>query len=174
MNRGKFCVLALLGASMTLAVGGILYRRSTSRPVIAWWGIEAVELVRTAPEAELLVLVLVPRSDAATDRRELADDGLRTIGATVYRVDRRIALSSRPGVVHLRHALLEAVTYRFQEQPPDRPEFRYALRFRDGDRHVEFLFDPERAVMADGEGGHQVVLGAVGERIRKYLDEQIR
>lgn len=172
MNRGKFCVLALLGLSMTLVVSGVLYRRSTSRPVIAWWGIEAVELVRTAPEAELLVLE--PRSDAATGREVLADEDLRAIGATVYRVDRRIALSSRPGFVHLRHALLEAVTYRFEKRLPDRLEFRYALRFRDGDRHVEFLFDPVRAVMADGEGDHRVVLGAVGKRMKKYLDEQAR
>ena len=167
MNRGTLAVVSLVLLSVLLVLGGLWYRRTLSRPIIDWWGIEAVELLRTAPTAELLVFEHVPRgaSDAGAEER--------VIGGERYVVRRRVDVSHYPGLTHLRHALLERVSYRF-DVPVRRPlDVRYGLRLESAGRAAEFLFDRGQHVVADRRGHRAVVLGPVHERMMNYFAEAV-
>ena len=70
-------------------------------------------------------------------------------------VIRRVDISQARGLVHARHALI--MDYNFEFDRPDlaaTPQWRYALRFTEGDRQVVLTFDPDANVAGLFPIGH--------------------
>jgi hypothetical protein len=102
-NSGKLLILAMMLVALVAASASWWFRYAATHQAAQFWGPEAAQLIRDAPNVELLVLLpadkaqLVPRSAAP----EIA------VGPKVWTITARRDISSAPGLTHLRNALLE-------------------------------------------------------------------
>lgn len=151
MNRGALTILAifLLGASM--ASVAIWYQYRSGRKCLEIWGVEGANLIRHAKHVEALRLEPRPASDDDAEINESRDSsGERTdpvetltVGDLDVAILGRLDITPARGLLHARHALIVDHNFDPQKQPTSfAPEWRYALRFHDGDREVLLVLDP--------------------------------
>ena len=104
------------------------HRYQQGRRALELWGVETAQLIRHAPQVELLTL-----SDKSAS---LAGESLQVEGREVG-IARREDISKTRGLVHARHVLIEDASFDWDGTPADcGGDWSYALRFSDGKKSV--------------------------------------
>ena len=144
--EGKYAILAVVILGLAGAVGGWWYRSNLQRRAIALWGRETAEFLQQAPRVELL------RLEALTENDDRDANDLLSAGESRLAVAERFDVSRAPGLIHLRHSLINDKSFSWSASLDDcRPSWPYALRFsRDGRSATLLLdFDCRQALLAE-------------------------
>lgn len=134
IDRGKIVVAAIFTLALGLAIFAWYWRWQHGHRAAEYWGRDTLLLIRSAPQAELLVLQ--PAGEEASDGESLEVDGRAISVAT------KVGLANVPGLIHARHSLTEDASY-VRESPQDEcvPHWTHALRLKDSNRSATLLFD---------------------------------
>jgi hypothetical protein len=110
-NSGKLLIIAMFAAAFAAAGASWWFRYSATHRAAQFWGPVAAQLIRDAPQVELLTLRPASRQILRVDGQLPAavsepTDEVR-FGSVAWPVDARRDISAAPGLTHLRNALLE-------------------------------------------------------------------
>jgi hypothetical protein len=134
--EGKHAIIAVLVVALAGALGSWWYHGQLQRRAISLWGGDVAELIQTAPHVELLKLEPA-NDDAEHDDRDMFE----AAGLKLAVVERR-DVSRAAGLIHLRHSLISDKSFLWSAPPAAcPPQWRYAVRFSDGDLAATLLFD---------------------------------
>jgi hypothetical protein len=151
---GKLLILGLLSVSLVVAGASWVFRLEATRRAAQFWGPEAATLIRDAPQV------------FAFRAREGNDSGAAIAwGESLRRYDLEVAawqdVSQVGGLSHLRNALLEDRSFRWdQAEPNSAKDWDYGLCFRDSaeDRQCLVLFrDSFHSAGKLGDGAVDVI-----------------
>ena len=134
-SRGKLIVLGILLLAVALAVGNMVFQTYASGRAVGYWGSDAAKLILTASQVELLELEPAGTSFSANA------EYLEVAGGR-FAIVQKLDISQARGALHFRRALVADNLYewgRALETPLTWPQWRYALRFRDGDAAFTLL-----------------------------------
>ena len=153
--HGKKLIAILVATCLAAAGYAWWHRQQATHRAARYWGAEAANLVRLAPQLEWLAIL--PETGGELVERANSDLDLLDLGGRTYVVTQRRNVSGARGLLHLRHALLADASYRWMEagQPDiaDAP-WEQLLRFSRDDRHVDVLLSEDRRVLGR-QLGHQ-------------------
>lgn len=129
---GRYAIIAIAAVAIGGAAFNWYYQRQLHRRSLKLWGTQIAQLIVRAPHVEALRLV---RSDDADGELAAAPADTITVGGRVWRVVERRQIDSpddAPGSSHVRRSLVNDRSFDWQAPPDDcRPDWQYALRFRD-------------------------------------------
>jgi hypothetical protein len=158
---GRLLVLSTIAISVAMAVGAWLYNYSQSLQTARFWGKQDASLIVGAKTVELLEL-----ADVASE----GDD--RIAGRNV---SSRFDLSTRYGLVHLRHELTQDHNFSWDaldRDAGDDDKWVRALRFAQGERELVILFHADFGRLgrvADNGRVEALPCPRLGQAIEKYL-----
>jgi hypothetical protein len=159
-HRGKWLVVFVFGLGIAAAAGGIYYNHRATHRTIGWLG---GAKVLSAPRVELLQLA--PLGDDAP----IPDDGVIRAAGARFAAVRSVDITQARGVLNMRHALAQDVSYAWDEAPKDQHiAWAYAVRFTGDGRSDVLVFDAALRHVCPGDGSQVVVLT---EKIRDGLAE---
>jgi hypothetical protein len=153
--KGKTIVLTALAVALVMSGGAWWYHYRASRQAAQFWGPEATQLLIGKGDVAFLELAA---EDEVEDSPATAD-GLAGMG-----VAKTHDLTDQPGLIHLRHALTQDVSFDWagrQRKPLNGAgPWKYAMRFSDDGHHVVILWsaDFERLGRHITDGGNVDVL----------------
>jgi|GEM_PF-2208599 len=123
-TTGKITVVAIIGIAVALGLFNFVYQQRRTARSVAYWG-PAHRALIVGEQVEVLLL-----EDAATPQTEPIEGQVLQVGSRHYRVAQSKDGNGVRGLLHVRRALLDDGTYRWEPQPPaEPPVYRYALRF---------------------------------------------
>ncbi|MBI2481584.1 MAG: hypothetical protein HYV60_23955 [Planctomycetia bacterium] len=131
MNQGKLVIVFIFGLSAVMGGYAWWHHFTQGRRCVEFWGAEAGEMIRYAPQVEVLKLVSPKTVDAETIQ----------IQNKPHAVSARKDITSTAGLVHARQALIEDASFLWDEVPSGPSSWDYVLRFIDGDQQVRVAFD---------------------------------
>ena len=164
---GKLALLLVAALGVAGAAGGWWYQQSLQRRPIRLWGREAAVLFVNAPQAELWRLEAQPNTPSGTVDFVAAD-------GQAFRVLEKVNVSQARGFLHLRHSLLSDHSFEWSpDAPSGRRDWRYALRFTDGDRGATLLVsdDFQHAMLA--ETSAEASTRPIGTGLKELFAEQL-
>ena len=152
---GKILVLATFAIGLAMAGGAWLYNYQQSRLTAEFWGLQNATLIVGSPKVELLELdepfdpAEEPElaTDATMDNTEdeagaLTDESKELLAGR--KVLRTVDIATKPGAVHLRHALTYDDNFSWDEGQSEPligdSDWKYALRFAKGEQAAIVLF----------------------------------
>ena len=167
-----------------IAVGAVTaaiawwYNLSHTRRALAYWGPAAVALIRDAPQVTAYAIAFEGTAAAtAGDQRPLLHPTTRTRARLLESHD----ISRAKGLVHLRHALLDDLSFAWEARPGDAGDLSYALSFEDDASRLVVYFSSDFARMtvsrsdiaARPEGASPTTLstGPIAGGLRTYFSE---
>jgi hypothetical protein len=131
LNQGKLVILFIFGLSAVMGGYAWWHHYTQGRRCVEFWGAEAGEMIRYAPQVEVLKLAPPETDDAETIR---IDDESHGISA-------RREITDTPGLVHARQALIEDASFLWNAVPERPSNWDFVLRFTDGDQQVNVAID---------------------------------
>jgi hypothetical protein len=167
-TSGKIVIGAIVAVALLLTAIAWWHRFQQGRRALAFWGAENAQLIRHAPEVELLELS-EDSNDSAERSRVLSIDG------RAFSISRRADLSGAAGLVHARHSLIVDQNFQWDERPPGGAiDWDLAWRFAEGDRQVVVLLDfDERVVKRLGQDRaavlHEKIVAGMHDYARRRL-----
>jgi len=163
---GKLALLVVMFLGVAGAAGGWWYQRGLQRRPILLWRHEAADLFVNAPHAELWRLEpqsgTTPTSDVVT------------AGGKAFRAVKKVDVSEARGFLHLRHSLLSDPSFDWSADTSGPKNWRYALRFVEGDRVATLLIsdDYEHAMLSETSAEASIV--PIAGAVKKLFKEQLR
>jgi len=153
---GKILVLTTFAIGFAMAGGAWWYNYQQSRLTAVFWGPQNAVLIVGSDKVELLELdepfdpaeepESEPASAAAADSDDEADapaDETKELLAG-RRVLRTVDITTKPGVIHLRHALTYDDNFNWGDEQNEPlvgdSDWKYALRFTKGEQATVVLF----------------------------------
>lgn len=134
---GKYAILAILLLGVAAAVGSQLYYKNLQERPMALWGKEPALLFAKAPLASAMLLV------PAEGKRSIAPLERIMVGGEHFGVLDEHQVAGRPGLSHIRQALLNDNSFDWSEAKKDcKPEWKYALEFSNGNAAAMLLIAP--------------------------------
>jgi hypothetical protein len=134
MNRGKLVIVFIFGLSAVMGGYAWWHHYTQGRRCLDLWGAEAAELIRYAPQVEVLQLAHSDTGDAET---------IQIQGESLAIAARKV-VTGTPGLVHARQALIEDASFNWQADLAGPSNWQYLLRFTRGDQQVSVAFDCDR------------------------------
>jgi len=193
MRRGPAIILLFVGLGIAGGLFSVWWNASLYRRSSEYWGGDGARLIRLGKQVELWELAAGPDADG--------EKATRTWGGQSYHAARRHDLSSAPGLIHLREALLADGEYDWTAMQPSEsdnaeagspPEQRngsagaspsqagastsqpqYLLIFSDGSQQLEIWLVPEQRWLGRVRDGNEarLTLGSNAAGIKKYLEK---
>lgn len=160
---GKLVIIGILTVALASAAASWWFRYAATHRAAEFWGPRTAELIRDAPIVELYQLT-PPAAFAQSSSR------------TAWFLDSADArdVSSAPGLIHLRNALLEDRSYRWPPQPMhSEHRCRWVLLFR-GEPQSEaamLLFSPEWKHVRTPERNEILSCQPIADGLAKMLGE---
>ncbi|MFO0903416.1 MAG: hypothetical protein U0939_10470 [Pirellulales bacterium] len=160
-NRGAWAIAAMFLVGLVLAGGSVLYHHQKGRRALEFWGAADAELIRHAPEVELLELAPLGAEEAAQTQGEASER--LTVGDRPFRITRRKSIAQARGLVHARHAFIIDANYDWSaaRTPPTgsaEPQWSHALVFRREDRQVTLAFAFDQGLLQQLDSHKTAVL----------------
>lgn len=138
-NRGKAVIAGIFLLALVLSGYAWWHQYQQGRRCREFLGNTAVKLIRLAPRVELLRLE--PFSADLGDSAQPA--GILRIGGATVLISQQAEITSVPGLLHARHALLQDLNYQWDAPPRDcASQWTFALRFEQDGEHALIAFDP--------------------------------
>lgn len=131
MNRGKLVILFIFGLSAVMGGYAWWHHYTQGRRCVEFWGAETGELIRYAPQVEVIQLANSKAEDAETIQ----------IGGESLAVAARKDITGTPGLVHARQALIEDASFLWKAELAGPSDWQYLLRFTDGAQQVSVAID---------------------------------
>jgi hypothetical protein len=132
--RGKLVILLIFVAATAMSGYAWWHQLQAGRRSAAFWGSDAAVLVRYAPEVEFISLR--PKSeDPESSPFTLMIDNLE------YVLGQPLNITSSRGMVHVRHALIDDLSFDWDSTADDTGQWEFLLRFRDGQRQATAAVD---------------------------------
>jgi hypothetical protein len=172
---GKILVLTTFAIGLAMAGGAWWYNYLQSRLAAEFWGPQNASLIVGSQKIELLELdepfdpaedpenaADAPGDDAEDEADDRADDAKELLAGR--KVLRTVDIATKPGAVHLRHALTYDDNFSWDEEQSEPligdSDWKYALRFTKGEQAAIVLFtaDFTRVGRLDGEAREVAVL----------------
>ena len=168
MIEGKYAIMAVVILGLAGAVGGWWYRSNLQRRAIALWGRETAELLQQAPRVELL------RLEASTENDDRDADELLSVGEWRLAVAERFDVSQAPGMIHLRHSLINDKSFSWSASLDDcQPNWPYALRFSGDGRSATLLFDFHCRQALLAERNARASIEPMAKGVETFVKEQL-
>ena len=170
--RGKVVILFVLGIAVGAAVFAWSFHYMRGRRVLQLWGSETAHLIRVnADQVELLKLI------AAAGGGEIESDveTSLTIDGRVHRCAQSIDITTAPGLMHARQALIEDATFDWaQGRGNCTARWEYALRFSHADRQATILIDTNcQRIRLHDSGAEVALVSKIAKGLARFIDEQI-
>jgi len=151
-NRGKAVIMGIFLLALVLSGYAWWHQYQQSWRCREFFGSETVQLVRLAKRVELLRLESSSPADASEPN---SPKGILRIGNSTVLIVRQTDISTVPGLLHARHALLQDLNYDW-DAPPSQcvSQWSFALRFEQEGNDTIIAFDPEcNRIGLDGADG---------------------
>jgi hypothetical protein len=163
---GKLLIFTAIGLALALAGGAWLYHYRQQRRPIELWGAPAARLLAQGTTVEALRL--------STNGEPATGDVLETltVGGQRFRVVETRDLAGARGLVHFRGGLLNTQCFDWSAPISTSPDWRYALRIRDGNESATFLFAPAVRELRLLERGQQASIAPIGAGLEEFFNEQ--
>ncbi len=161
--KGKYIVVSLAILALAMATFGWWVRMQQSRRVLELWGDDGTVLLRKAPVVQLYFYEVAPPEGDGKQEWDAVE-----VEGESYHAYGPIDLVGQPGFMHARHTLLEDVSYHWDGQAASQLNWKFGLKFVDGDESIQLYFDPEQKVV--GGRGNALPMTEVIERITSYMD----
>jgi hypothetical protein len=164
---GKYVILALLALGAVAAAASWTNYALVQRRPMRFWGTQTARLIAQAPRVEALRLEPATASKAEAESEQLA------VGAQQLLVEEKHAITGRPGLGHVRTALINTKSFGpTVDMISDVPAWHYALRFTDGEQTATIVFSQDCQWTAASDGTVSASLAPVAERLAVFLREQ--
>jgi hypothetical protein len=152
---GKILVLATFTIGLAMAGGAWWYNYQQSRLTAEFWGPQNANLIVGGQKVELLELdepfdpAAAPETAADTPGGDVKDDADASVDDTKEllagrNILRTVDITTKPGAVHLRHALTYDDNFSWDEAQSEPligdSDWKYALRFTKGEQTAIVLF----------------------------------
>ncbi len=159
---GRLFIIFILLLSIAMGAFAVWFKYHQGRRCLAFWGSRNAGLIRHASTVELLV----PGPLLSQDEFQRAVESTGPFPGAGTSQD----ISTRPGLVHARHMLIEDQSYHW-DQPVGGEEsgWKFVLRFREGQDQILLAFDTSRHLVQLVGGGEPVVMGRMLGQLEKYL-----
>lgn len=131
LNQGKLVIVFIFGLSAVMGGYAWWHHYTQGRRCLDLWGAEAGELIRYAPQVEVMQLDYADAADAET---------IQIQGEPLKIVARKDITSTR-GLVHARQAFIEDASFLWRADLTGPSSWRYVLRFTSGDQQVSVAID---------------------------------
>ena len=174
----------MIAAAALLIAGGMTagiawwYNLARTRQALAYWGTEAVDLVRDAPRVTAYRVAFDREAARATSDNPAFVHPQSLAPANVLDVRN---ISHARGLVHLRHALLDDRSIAWSEHPAGAGDVDYILTFEKGESRLVVFFPGDFAWMAasGGTARHRDEFSTVSTRpiaagLREYFADVFR
>jgi hypothetical protein len=158
-NRGAILVIVLALAGLAAASLAVWYQHRQTRRALDLWGAAAAQRIERAPVVELLEL--------NNESREVGD----TTGGMLP-AETAIEISSAPGLLHFRRALLQDANFDWDSQATpvvSDSNWDYAVVFSDDEGSVLVLFDLDQGLVANRAATGKVAI--LTERMLKGINQ---
>jgi hypothetical protein len=159
---GRLVVVGLLGSALLLAGFGVWHHYMASRRAMDLWGPEAAGLISRAAQVEIL------RLGAQGDDAESTID----IRGQLLPVEEMKDISRAPGLVHVRAALVEDASFDWEDSSQAAPQWRHALRFRDGGLEATVVFAWNVGAAKRAGGRQSVSIAPLAQALQRFCEEQ--
>ena len=161
MNRGTIATLVMVLLGAVMASYAWWHQVQRGKQIHQTWGTTAVQLIRHAPQVEVLWL----QNSGDSSHPPIQDDGRH------YTIWKKKDVTNVPGLVHARHALISDFNYLWDADTPSAGSttWGYALRFSDDPNSCTLFFE-HKSGYVKLLNGQQVLLH---EKIRDSLLEFI-
>ena len=134
---GRLIIAIVLILAVAMSGGAWLYQYGYSRHAAAFWGAPAARLIIKSPRLDLMEL-----GPAGADSDQEDGEKERIAGQLVAT---KHDLSSKPGLIHLRHVFTQDSNFDWaaqrREPAAGSRDWGYALCFADGDQQLLVLLD---------------------------------
>lgn len=172
----------MLALAIALGAFGMWFNRRLRDQALEFWGSAAALVVRDAPQVELLALAPAdpaaegPTSDTGAAMAKAtagsADGETVAIGNRQLRVVARRDVSTVPGIIKLRLALLENRAFAWNQPRGDCPEtWSYLLRFQ-GAESVDAALDLQCARLCYLQTGREKSIQPIATFVRRFAKDQ--
>ena len=131
MNQGKLVIVFIFGLSAVMGGYAWWHHYTQGKRCVELWGAESGELIRYAPQVEVLRLDTADSADAV--ELQIQDESLK--------IAARRDITNTPGLVHARQALIEDASFLWKADLQGPSDWHYLLRFTDEDRQVTVAID---------------------------------
>jgi hypothetical protein len=139
-NRGKAVIVGIFVVALLLSSYAWWHQFHQGRRCREFFGTKAVQLIRLAPEVELLRL----EKKSATASDSSPPLGILRIGSDTVLISRHVDITETPGLLHARHALLQDLNYQWDTTHADCvSQWSFALRFVEDREDVIIAFDTQ-------------------------------
>jgi hypothetical protein len=170
MNRGQLVILVVFGGSLVAAVSSIWYRYRETRPVLDFWGPEAVRLITHPDRIEALQIERLVAAPAETDNTDLLE-----VDGDVYRIVQARDVTGGRGLTNARHALTVQSSFQWHpDLPACAPNWQYALRLFEADRRATILFSIDCPLTRLAGGQRVAGIGPIAAGLETVLREQLQ
>lgn len=131
MNQGKLVIVFIFGLSAVMGGYAWWHHYTQGRRCVELWGAGTGELIRYAPQVEVMQLDNEDSADAVA--MQIQDEPVQVIA--------RKDITGTPGLVHARQALIEDASFLWKADLQGPPKWQYVLRFTDDDQQVSIAID---------------------------------
>ena len=137
-NRGKAVIVGIFAVALLLSSYAWWHQFQQGRRCRELFGTKAVQLIRLAPQVELLRL---EQKSALASHLNPPEGTLRIAGDTVL-ISQHVEITGTSGLLHARHALLQDINYQWDASRSDcTSHWSFALRFSQNGEDVIIAFD---------------------------------
>ena len=131
LNQGKLVIVFIFGLSVVMGGYAWWHHFTQGRRCVEFWGAEAGEMIRYAPQVEVIKL-----APPETDNVEVIQ-----IQSEPHAVSASKDITATPGLVHARQAFIEDASFLWDAVPDGQANWQYVLRFTDGEQQVSVALD---------------------------------
>ncbi|MBP63473.1 MAG: hypothetical protein CMJ62_18275 [Planctomycetaceae bacterium] len=158
--NGKTAILVIFGLGLAASLFAVWFNWSKTHRTLNRLGRSQSVLIAHAPQVNFL---RIKKSTAA----QLSDEPGLLIQNQPFVVEQLLDISRKPGMTHLRHALLQDASYVWQPATEPDPNWQYGLQFREHNQEVLLVFDLSAQTVYVVEKSTSLT---IGDRLASGLD----
>jgi hypothetical protein len=131
LNQGKLVIVFIFGLSAVMGGYAWWHHYTQGKRCVELWGADAGEMIRYAPQVEVMQLDSADSAEAAA--MQIQDQPVKILAQK--------DITNTPGLVHARQALIEDASFLWKADLKGPSHWQYMLRVTDGDQQVSVAFD---------------------------------
>ena len=168
IQRDKIVIALMLCLAVAAATYAWWFRFDQGNQAARFWGGRSANLIRNAPQVELLLLQAdSDGGDAdAGERIQMRDE-------SIYVVVDRFDVSEARGMLNARQAFIEDASFHWEARQLPSAEWQYALVFSSPASQTHVLLDLTRNLVGLLESDAVVSMEPMSTGLRRFIDEKI-
>ena len=167
MNRDKMVIALILFLAFALATYAWWFRFDQGDAAARFWGGRGANLIRNAPQVELLLL----RPSTYAEEAE-SDERIQSSGQAYTVVD-RFDISKAPGMLNARQALIEDASFNWDAGQLPAANWQYAFVFSSASAQAHVLLDLRQNLVGLLESNVMTSIEPMSAGLRKFIAEKI-